>query len=288
MKRLAIAVASLLALTSIGHAQQTWRFWKPGLRTSRTDNATFERGVRLCFANWNRYFEPTYREVSYREQADVYVNVGDLRPWRVSNRTAAYIAPQWIVFGLHAGGDHEHVFMTCSHEMTHHWGLNLHRWNGPLRGNFVIGQNASRNWTKTDVAYLRGRGVRLRPNVTPPWEDLLWWRQPNPDPPKPEPDPNPDKPLVSWTNDPKRCEGCNGPPEDVSGDGRVTSRDALLVTNRIGQSVDRSKAASATINGRVQRIFPDVDADGKITADDANQVRRYLAREVNSRQVIAF
>lgn len=60
---------------------------------------------------------------------------------------------------------------------------------------------------------------------------------------------------------------------DVDGSGQVTARDALLVINRVGDPVDRSRVATDSSGNR---IYPDVTGDDRISSLDAIQVINHI------------
>lgn len=62
-------------------------------------------------------------------------------------------------------------------------------------------------------------------------------------------------------------------PFDVDNNGSITSRDALLIINRLG----RSGSSLPLANGRTDRYF-DVTGDGRMTALDALRVVNEITR----------
>ena len=253
-------------MVGAGFATHTWGF-ADRRSTNRIPQAVFLKGVRDAIESVNRYFDLQYRESlgsvnlvfavrssqPYGPQYDWLLNSA----W-YSGRSLTQGNRGVVNIGINMGGDADSVRRTMMHEISHHFlmPVNYHTWQSQLAGNRVVdigGRNAT--WTPYDVQRFATVGVRLQSGVTPPWQDDHWWVP---------------KPNYAWTNP--------DDPLDVDGNGRVTSRDALLVINAIHAGVQ--------VDPKVKpKYFWDVDASGSITASDALRVINRL-RSPNQQSVL--
>lgn len=183
MLRVLILVISITAtLNQAAQAQtRTWTFAYSvyggrQLTPTKIPQAEYVKGVRDGMAMVSRYFNIQMVEQA-SSNASVFVMVSPAPPGRPSwyADTAWYdVQRRCIHFGINVGGDADSIRRTTMHELTHYFGLFLDYKHPGNRVTDIGGGNAT--WTQLDVNYLASRGVRLRPGVVLPWNDVPWWR----------------------------------------------------------------------------------------------------------------
>ena len=248
------SVAILVALWVSPAMADTWMF--AGQRyTTKIDQESFEKGVRDGFGMF-RYYGRNFTEVA-GPRANVRVVVRSSHPWGPSYNwlyRSAWYTPGTINIGKDMAGSADSVRRTVMHELTHYVShpTNWHRWQTYVSGHRfgdIGGPNAT--WTSYDVRILDHYGWSRKSSQPDPWRDQHWWV-----PPK--------RPTFAWQNPRDRF--------DVTDDGRVTSRDALVIMNAIGRDITMvDKYTKPT-------YYYDVDGNGQVSSKDALQVMNEIRR----------